>query len=99
MPTASAAVVGLTRSLAREAAPYGVTVNCIRPGLAEAGLGPDLRRDVTAAAVAATPLSRVATAAEVGAAAVYLASAQAGFTTGALLDINGGIHMGSGGWG
>ena len=58
----------------------------------------DRARDVSAAAVAATPLARVARAAEVGAAAVYVASVQAGFTAGALLDINGGIHMGSGGW-
>ena len=83
-------IVALTRSFAQLMAPYGVTVNAISPaairGPALMSMDVEVRRDIENA----TPLRRFGEDHEVAAAAVYLASDAAAFTTGATLDINGG---------
>lgn len=91
---AKAGLVGLTRSIARELASRGITANVVAPGPVAtdmiAGLGEDRLAEITAA----VPLGRVASPEEVAAAVVYLASAEAGFVTGAVLPVDGGMGMG-----
>jgi len=91
---AKAAVLGLTRALAREAGPSGVTCNALAPGLIgtdiTAGkLSPERRAQI----LADVPVRREGTVGEVASMIVYLCSEDAGFVTGATLDINGGSHI------
>ncbi len=89
-----AGIVGLARSVARELASRGITANVVAPGPVAtemtAALGPDRLAEITTA----VPLGRVATPEEVAAAVVFLASPGAGFITGAILPVDGGMGMG-----
>jgi gluconate 5-dehydrogenase len=94
---AKAALTGLVRSLAVEWAGRGVRVNAIVPGWVDAGmakrvLGADQAR--LERVLARTPMGRLATAEEVGSAAVYLASPAGGFVTGAMIPVDGGAAIG-----
>lgn len=91
--TSKAAVLGLTKALARHAGPSGVRVNCVSPGYIEAGMSLGMSPEDRERTIGATPLRRAGTAAEVAAAVVWLASDAAGFVTGAHLDVNGGLLM------
>ncbi|MCZ0732833.1 SDR family NAD(P)-dependent oxidoreductase [Phreatobacter sp. AB_2022a] len=92
---AKAAVIGLTKAVAREAAPLGITANVIAPGLidtdmmklAAGGAGP------TAATTANVPLGRLGQPADVAAAVAFLASPAAAYITGTTIDVNGGYRM------
>jgi 3-oxoacyl-[acyl-carrier protein] reductase len=90
---AKAGAVGFTRSLAREVASRGVTVNAVAPGFVEtdmtAGLGPDQRAFYTNV----IPAGRMAAPEEVAAAVAFLAGPDAGYITGHVLHVNGGLHM------
>ncbi len=86
-----AAVIGLTRALAKEVGPSGITVNCISPGFIDTEMNGAIGEDTRAALVDETPLSRVGTTADVAAAALYLASDGADFVTGQVLSVNGGL--------
>ena len=91
---AKAAVLGLTRALAREAGPSGVTCNALAPGLIgtdiTAGkLSPERRAQI----LADVPVQREGTVGEVASMIVYLCSEDAWFVTGAKLDINGGSNI------
>jgi 3-oxoacyl-[acyl-carrier protein] reductase len=88
-----AALIGFTRTVAGEGGPFGITANCIAPGRIETPLTAD---NPSAAAMGATfkdqtPVGRMGTPAEVAAAVNYLVSDAAGFVTGAVIDINGGV--------
>jgi 3-oxoacyl-[acyl-carrier protein] reductase len=87
-------IIAMTYGLARQLAPRKITVNCIAPGTIES----DMSRARDAAALARLlsrfPLGRLGQPDEVAAAACYFASEEAGFTTGAVLDVNGGLFMG-----
>lgn len=88
-----AALLGLARSLAREYVARGITVNAVAPGYVDTdmtrALTPEQRENV----LKAVPLGRVATAEEIAAGVVYLASDEASYVTGQVLRINGGMYM------
>lgn len=86
-----AAVIGLTRSLAKELGPGGVTVNCVAPGVIDTPMNARHSRETMEALAAAAPLGRIGTPEEVAAAVAYLASEEAGFVTGQVLSPNGGF--------
>jgi NAD(P)-dependent dehydrogenase (short-subunit alcohol dehydrogenase family) len=89
-------IVGLTRALAAEAAPYGVLVNCIAPGPIDTprpGIG-RLPKDIHDAAVTRTPARRWAHPREAASVALFLASEDASFMVGQVLSPNGGSAMG-----
>ncbi|WP_426571814.1 SDR family oxidoreductase [Aquihabitans sp. McL0605] len=83
--------VGLARTAARELAATGITVNVVRSGLIDTG-----EAAVDPAVVAGTPLKRAGSPADVAAAVAFLASADAGYVTGLVLPVDGGLTMGLG---
>jgi NAD(P)-dependent dehydrogenase (short-subunit alcohol dehydrogenase family) len=91
--TSKAAVIGMTKALARYAGPHGIRVNCVNPGFIESGMGLGMSPDDRARTIAATPLGRPGTAEEVAEAIVWLVSDASSFVTGAQLDVNGGLLM------
>jgi 3-oxoacyl-[acyl-carrier protein] reductase len=90
---AKAGMIGMAKSLAGEVAARGITVNCVAPGFITTAMTETLNEEQTARATAAVPIGRFGNPGEVAAAAVYLASAEAAYVTGATLHINGGLAM------
>jgi 3-oxoacyl-[acyl-carrier protein] reductase len=86
---AKAAVEAASRSLAREIGSRGVTVNCVAPGIVADGMAEGLFDAATLAAL--VPLQRAGTAAEVAAVVGFLASDAAGYITGQVVPVNGGM--------
>ena len=86
-----AAVIGLTKALAKEVGPSGITVNCITPGLIDTAMNQNLPIDAVAEMLEETPLGRMGTTNDVASAALYLTSDEAGFITGQVLGVNGGF--------
>jgi len=89
-----AGLIGMTRSLAREVASRGITVNAVAPGYIETPMTAALDAQQRAAILAQIPLGRVGTDAEIAQSIVFLASYAAGYITGHVLDVNGGMFMG-----
>jgi len=89
-----AGIIGLTRSLAREVASRGVTVNAVAPGYIETPMTAVLSEEVTKAMLATIPLGRRGTPKDVAQAVKFLASDAASYITGHVLDVNGGMFMG-----
>ncbi len=89
-----AGLIGLTRSLAREVASRGITVNAVAPGYIETPMTAVLSEELTRAMVATIPLGRRGTAKDVAQAVKFLASDAASYITGHVLDVNGGMFMG-----
>jgi 3-oxoacyl-[acyl-carrier protein] reductase len=88
---AKSGLVALTRSLAREVARRGITVNCVCPGFVLTDLIKDLPQEKLDAFKADVPMGRFGEPDEVAAAVLFLASRQASYITGAVLDVTGGI--------
>jgi len=88
---AKAGVVGLTKSLAKEAARMGITVNAVLPGYIEGGLPPEWSEEHLKALKMQLPMRRFARPAEVAAAVFFLASPEASYITGTALPIDGGM--------
>ncbi len=88
-----AGVICLTKSLAKAAGPYGITVNCINPGVIDTEMTRAWPPAWCEELARQTPLGRLGTAEDVAGAVVFLASRAADFIHGAQLDVNGGLHM------
>ncbi len=88
-----AGIICLTKSLARELGPYGITVNAIAPGRIDTPMIQSASEEENAALCQQTPLRRLGTPEDVAHAVVFLASNEAGFITGEVLDVNGGLLM------
>jgi NAD(P)-dependent dehydrogenase (short-subunit alcohol dehydrogenase family) len=89
-----AGLIGLARSIARELGSRSITANVIAPGFIETDMTADLSDARKAEILAGVPLNRYGAADEVAAAAVFLASEAAGYLTGVVLPVDGGIGMG-----
>lgn len=86
-----AALIGMTKALAKEVGPSGITVNCIAPGVIDTDMNAALSDDDLSVLKDETPLMRIGTPREVAAAALFLAGDDAAFITGAVLNVNGGL--------
>ncbi|MGB6544876.1 MAG: 3-oxoacyl-[acyl-carrier-protein] reductase [Candidatus Acidiferrales bacterium] len=91
---AKAGLIGLTRALAVEVASRSITVNAVAPGFIVSPMTDPLSDAIKQALLERIPLGRMGADADVAAAIVFLASDEAGYITGAVLDVNGGMRMG-----
>ena len=88
---AKAGVIGLTKALAKEVGPSGITVNCVAPGVIDTKMNARLSPSAKAELAAETPLGRLGTPSEVAEAAAYLGDAA--FVTGQTLCVDGGFTL------
>jgi len=90
---AKAAVVGMSKSLAREIGSRNITVNCVAPGFIDTDMTRALSDQQRAALIQQIPLGRLGRGEDVAAAVAFLASPGADYVTGCTLHVNGGMHM------
>jgi 3-oxoacyl-[acyl-carrier protein] reductase len=90
---AKAGLIGLTKAIAIEIASRGITVNAVAPGFIETPMTDVLPDKVKEELKVRIPLGRMGTARDVAAAIVFLASDEAGYITGHVLNVNGGMHL------
>ncbi|CZF82259.1 MULTISPECIES: 3-oxoacyl-ACP reductase FabG [Grimontia] len=90
---AKAGVVGFTKSMAREVASRGITVNTVAPGFIETDMTKALNDDQRAATLAQVPAGRLGEPREIAATVAFLASEDAAYITGETLHVNGGMYM------
>jgi 3-oxoacyl-[acyl-carrier protein] reductase len=90
---AKAGLIGLTKAIAMEVASRSITVNAVAPGFITTPMTDPLPQNVKDAMLARVPLGRMGSDADVAAAIVFLSSDEAGYITGHVLDVNGGMYM------
>ncbi|KOY44379.1 3-ketoacyl-ACP reductase [Vibrio parahaemolyticus] len=90
---AKAGVIGFTKSMAREVASRGVTVNTVAPGFIETDMTKALNDEQRAATLSNVPAGRLGDPREIASAVVFLASPEAAYITGETLHVNGGMYM------
>lgn len=88
-----AAVLGFSKNLSREISKYGVTVNCVCPGLINTEIWKSLPKEAADQIIDGIPMGRAGETQEVADTIVFLASKEASYITGEEIDINGGSHM------
>jgi 3-oxoacyl-[acyl-carrier protein] reductase len=88
-----AGLIGLTKSMAQEIASRSVTVNAVAPGFIETDMTAALSEDMKSTLLNHIPLRRFGQVEDVAAAVRFLASEEAGYITGHVLDVNGGMYM------
>ncbi len=90
---AKAGVIGFTKSMAREVASRGITVNTVAPGFIETDMTKALNDEQRAATLAQVPAGRLGDPREIASAVAFLASSEAAYITGETLHVNGGMYM------
>mgnify|MGYP001601136587 CR=1 FL=1 len=90
---AKAGLIGLTKAIATEVASRNITVNAVAPGFIISPMTDPLSQEVKDDLAARIPLGRLGSDGDVAAAIVFLASEEAGYITGHVLDVNGGMYM------
>lgn len=88
-----AGVIGFTKTIARELANYNITVNAIAPGFVDTDMTRKLPKDTLESILKRIPLGRLATPKEIASAVLFLASDEASYITGQVLNVNGGIYI------
>ena len=88
-----AGLIGLTKSLAQEMGSRGITVNAVAPGFVQTDMTGVLSDEMKEKLLANIPLKRMGEPNDVAAAVRFLASEEAGYITGHVLDVNGGLYM------
>ena len=88
-----AGIEGFTRSMAREIGSRQITVNCVAPGFIDTDMTKDLDEALIQSMLNAVPLARLGKPEDIAAAVNFLASEEAGYITGTVLDVNGGMYM------
>jgi 3-oxoacyl-[acyl-carrier protein] reductase len=88
-----AGLIGFTQSVAREFASRGITANCIAPGFIETDMTSELNEELKAAILKQIPMGKFGAADDIANAALFLASASAGYVTGQVLTVDGGMVM------
>ena len=88
-----AGLEGLTKALAKELGPSGITVNCVEPGVIDTEMNSELGKEDIKALCEETPLCRIGTVADVAETVLWLASEKAGFITGQVIGVDGGFGL------
>ena len=88
---AKAAVIGLSKALAKEVGPSNISVNCVAPGVVDTGMIADLNKNEIQDLIEQTPLQKLGTADDIAELLLYLASEKADFITGQVISPNGGF--------
>ena len=91
---AKAGLIGLTKSIAREVGSRSITCNAVAPGWIETDMTKDLPQEMKEQILKMVPLGRIGTDMDIAHAVRFLASEEAAYITGHVLDVNGGLHMG-----
>jgi 3-oxoacyl-[acyl-carrier protein] reductase len=91
--TSKAGIIGLTKALAQEMAPREITVNAVAPGFIDTDMTAVLTDELKEKLLAQVPLRRLGRPEEIAAAVRFLASDEAGYITGHVLNVNGGMYM------
>jgi 3-oxoacyl-[acyl-carrier protein] reductase len=91
--SSKAGLIGLTKTLAQEMASRNITVNAVAPGFIDTDMTAILSAEVKDAMLKRIPLARLGSAEDIAAAVRFLASEEAGYITGHVLDVNGGMYM------
>lgn len=86
-----AALIGFTKALAKELGPSGITVNCVAPGLVDTDMNSSFSKETIDEIVNETPVMRIGTGNDVAESVAFLSSDDAGFITGQVLSVNGGL--------
>lgn len=92
--TSKAAVLGFTKSLAREVASYGIRVNAINPGRIESPMTRDVPKEVSEALIPQIPAGRLGVPRDIANVALFLCSDLADYMTGTAVEVNGGLYVG-----
>ena len=88
-PTSKFAVNGMTKSLSRELAPHGIRVNAVAPGVTETDMVKNLPKEMIEPLIKTIPLGRIGTPTDIANAFVFLASDNASYITGTILNVDG----------
>ena len=88
-----AGLIGLTKAIAQEMGSRNITVNAVAPGFVETGMTEGLAQELKDNMLGHIPLRRIGRPEDVAAAVRFLASEEASYITGHVLDVNGGLHM------